>query len=153
MLSADRLEVLDLYGFGWNQVFQTIHEPDPEVKRSMIGDVLLMWEFDGTGVEYKWYELFTRLRRSEHAVILEQLLVLIDQGFVLGPFEDDTITINPAKQEELMEFVGMWPEGFEPPEGTKVLRLTEEAQETLSMEGGEKYIIEQALKVLRGEEN
>ena len=76
-------------------------------------------------------------------------MVFIDQGFVLGPFADDTITINPEKQEELMLFVGMWPEGFEAPEGVEVLRLTEEAKDILETEGGEEYLIEQAVKALK----
>ena len=134
-------DIMDMQGFGRNLVIQTFHEEDPVIVRAMILEVLLDMQFSTkdpvlkAGIPWHWF--FQRMITTDKARVLDCLCDLEGQGLVVfGECENEVLVLlNPDRYQDAMDKAGYWPEGFEPPEGVEVIRMSPEWADAIEENG------------------
>ena len=114
-------EIIVLNGFGTDRGMNTTNEPDPLVLKQMVGECVIeavySYHEPGLLLSYLFDARPTWTRENDR--VLQAVLDLIDVGMLVEQITGmNKLRLDIPDPQKLMDFVGLWPEGFEPPEDT-----------------------------------
>ncbi len=122
------------HGVYEDQHFGVQHMDDTEVEQSIIEDLLTLL---GHGIGGIYWHDFFRLMRSnrQRERVLSALIRLLGSGMIVEHGKFLSLDFRHESLQFVMDFAGYWLNGFAPPDGTTVLRLTDQGEEMLEVMG------------------